>query len=73
MAFGLYLAVCKTHAISIEYKVLPRDGIRLWHQHKLPEALNEYRVDAPVEQQMDFLTSHQNKRQLSPAIVDRML
>ena len=36
------VAVCEAHNIPVEYKVLPREGIRPRRQRKLPEALSEY-------------------------------
>lgn len=68
------VAVCEAHNIPVEYEVLPMEGIRPRRQRKLPAALNDYVVEAPVEQEMDFFAaSHEYKTKLYFPIVDRML
>lgn len=54
------MAVCEVNNIPVENEVMPRDGIRPRRRRKLPTALSEFVVGAPIEQQTDFLaTSHE--------------
>jgi len=67
------VAVCEAHAIPVEHEVLPTEGIRPRRKRKIPQALNEFVVEASIEQQNDLTTSHQYKTQLFFPILDRIL
>ena len=40
------VAVCEAHAIPVEHEVLPTEGIRPRRKRKIPQALNEFVVEA---------------------------
>ena len=68
------VVICKNKKIPIEKEVLPTVGIRPKRPRKLPAALDNFLVEAPVEQHNDTLdTSNEYRTKVFYPIVDRMV